>query len=160
MKFSSGDVCEIAGIPASSLDRWVLFELVDPENAGNGQGNWRRFNLSQCVALAAAARYRRLGAGFERVAGIVQFLSRLPIERLEAELEAGRVLPVPATMLGLTWLPGMLVEMPADIPESAAGLAQALDLRDVYSTVIKKAERIARRPRRRGPGRRRELLHH
>lgn len=145
MKLSAGIVCQIAGIPRSSLDRWVLFGLVEPENSGSGKGCHRLYSLSQCVAITAAAKYRAQGAAFERIAGIIQFLSSLPIEQLEAELNAGRTIPIPSTILGLDWLPGLMIEPPkCSVKEKS--LLKNLDMRTIYADVKRKVSRIDNRP--------------
>jgi len=132
----------------NTLDRWVGAGLVDPANAFAGHGRHRRYTLSQCVAVAAGARWRAEGAAPERVAGIIRFLSGLGTEWLEAEIEAGRTFPVPAAMLGASCLPGVMIEPPSDpsMGPGVAALVRRLDLAPLCREVKEKVARLSKRP--------------
>lgn len=156
-KLSSGDVAEIAGIPMNTLDRWVAAGLLGPANSGRGHGTHRRYGLVEALAVATGARYRAAGAGADRVAGVVKFLAGLTLERLEADLEAGRTFPVPAAMLGTDTIPGLMIEPPSDLAPGAAALMRRLDLVAILKHVKRKIAELSHRPAKKGRGRRRGL---
>ena len=60
---SSGDVCEIAGIPSATFDEWCRKGIVKPKAGGKGLGNHRRFTLMQTVAIALAVELRKAERG-------------------------------------------------------------------------------------------------
>src|SRR5262245_20701785 len=152
--FAASDVCRIADIHFSSLDRWVNAGWLQPANSGLGTGRHRVFSLTELVAVGVGVRYRAEGAGNDRVAGVVKFLAGLPIEHLEAHLERGETFVVPAALLGTAprpacWLPGMLIKPPYDDPEltpQALALMRRLDLKRIYDDVQRK---LAQGPKRR-----------
>jgi hypothetical protein len=146
---------EVAGVAAQTVRNWVALGLLRPAQPGTtGTGRGHRLNMAQVLALAAAAVHRELGADPGRVAGVVRLLAGMSVERLEAELAAGRTYPVPAALLGVEprpacWLPGMLVRPPADDPTltpAAAAMLKKLDLAPLWERVRRDAERLARRP--------------
>jgi MerR-like DNA binding protein len=149
MKLSSGDVCEIAGIPMNTLDRWVGAGFVGPENAFEGHGRHRTYTLEQCLAVAAAACYRAEGADPNRVAGIIRFVIACGIDWLEKEMAEGRTLPVPGAMLGSILLPGVMVEPIVNDPSNAPAtlaLMRRLDLKAIWEDVKRKVDQLSRRP--------------
>ena len=50
-KLTSGEVAKIAGVPVTTIVRWVRFGWIDPIVSGEGSGHKNRFSLSQCVLL-------------------------------------------------------------------------------------------------------------
>jgi hypothetical protein len=166
MRLASADICRLTGIPPNTLDRWVSDGLLRPAAApGPGRGGVRRqYTAGDALAVAAGVAYRRAGAGPDRVAGVVKFLAGYGIERLEADLAAGRTFPVPAALLqraaapegmpGELWLPGVMIAPPAWPTPGAAALARRLDLRAIYADVMRRIGELSRRPSRRERGRR------
>lgn len=142
MKLSSRQVCQITGITPRHLLRWVEFDFVKPQHADDPTGMKHLYTLSQCIAIATAWRYRDQGATFDRLVGLLQYLSNLPVERLEAELEDGRTFPVPSTMIGMDWIPGMMVSLPKGMPREARQLAKRLDMRPIVKDVMRKVDRL------------------
>jgi hypothetical protein len=162
---TAGDVCRIAGIHPNTLDRWVTAGLLDPANSGRGTGTHRLYSLAQCVAVAAGIRYRDEGAGPDRVFGIVRFLASLSLERLEAEIAAGRSFPVPDTLLGDAprpdcWLPGVMIEPPSESEMSpgAAALMRRVALPAIVESVKRKVAELSRRLAKRKRDRSRERV--
>jgi hypothetical protein len=158
MRFSSGDVAEIAGVNVQTVKRWVEAGLL-PKTA-TGQGHHRTYTMSDAIAVAAGALYRREGADPGRIQGVVKFLAGRPVEQLEADFAAGRTFPVPAVMLGADcWLPGVMIAPPTDseLTPGAKRLMQRLDLVVVVAAVKAKTEKLAARPRKPGRGRKRGL---
>lgn len=159
IRLTSGDVCEIAGVTLSMLDRWAAAWLVGKARGGEGHGFHRTYSPVEALAITAGNRWRMLGADPGRVAGVVRFVGRLSLEQLEAELTAGRTFPVPAVMVGELELPGVggiMVEPPLNSPgldPQARELMRKLDLGCCWSEVKRKIARLASRPgrRRRGP---------
>jgi len=144
---TSGDVCEIAGVPMNTLDRWVAAGHVGPAAAFEGHGRHRTYTLGQCVAVAAGARWRAEGASPERVGGIIRLIATLRIERIEAEIEAGRTLPMPGVLLGNDLIPGAMIAPPADaLSGGAADRLRRLDLAGVCEVVRAKVAELSRRP--------------
>lgn len=90
LKFTPSEVCQLAGIPAEHLERWIEMGLLD----GLNPRCRRRYSLSEVIAIAAGVLYRREGTTFDRCVGVASFLATLPVEHLEAELAAGRTFPV------------------------------------------------------------------
>jgi hypothetical protein len=108
---TSAELCEITGITPKSLDNWVRDGLLKPTNVpGMGRGGVRReFTVGDAVAVAVGMTYRKHGATPERVAGVVKFLAGLGLERLKAEIKLGNTFPVPGSLMGGDWIPGMMV---------------------------------------------------
>jgi hypothetical protein len=158
MRFSSGDVAEIAGVNVQTVKRWVEAGLL-PRTA-TGQGHHRTYTLADCIACAAGALYRREGADQGRIQGVVKFLAGRPLEQLESDFAQGYTFPVPAVMLGADcWLPGMMITPPADneLTPGAKRLLQRLDLVAIVARVKAKVKQLAARPRKKGKGRKRGL---
>lgn len=157
---TSGDVCEIAGIPLNTLDRWVTAGLLDPANSGRGHGRHRVYSIGEALAVAAGALYRREGADPGRVAGVVRLLASLGIERVEAEFDAGRTFPVPGALIGHAEIPGFMNEPPdpRTMSPGTAALMKRLDLVEVYAAVRRKVKALDRRPTRRTRGRKRATV--
>lgn len=144
VKFSSGEVCRIAGLHQNTLDRWVKLGWVSPVSGGTRRGDHRTYSLVQAVGVTAGARWRSERAQPDRVAGIVRYISGLDITHLEAELASGRTFPIPAAMLGVSWLPGMMIEPPATAGMGIHTelLIQRLDLKKIYEEVRREAAKI------------------
>jgi hypothetical protein len=163
VEFSSGDVSQVAKIPPGVFHTWLKAGLLGPTYASVvGHGNHRKFGISQLLAVAVGAAYRREGASLGRVAGVVRFLGGCQIEWIEAELAAGRTVPVPADFLReygveLILRPGIMValdEVCCDVP-GAKKLAAKLDMLTIYQNVKRGIEKLSRRPTKTGPGRKR-----
>jgi hypothetical protein len=158
MKFSSGDVAEIAGVNVQTVKRWVEAGLL-PKTAV-GQGHHRTYTIAECIAVAAGALYRREGADPGRIQGVVKFLAGRPLEQLEADFAVGLTFPVPAVMLGADcWLPGVMIAPPTDtaLSPGAKRLMERLDLVAVVAQVKAKVEKLTARPKKKGRGRKRGL---
>ena len=141
--FTAGDVCAVSGIAPKMLERWTLAGLVRPANNRRGKGRHRLYGLGDVVAVAAGIRSRDAGADYDRVPGIVRFLSGLGVTRLERELAAGRTFPVPGAMFGVTWMPGLMIEPPTgEMSPGAALLIHRLNLATIYADVRKKVEEL------------------
>lgn len=139
---SPGSLRRLTGIPQNTLARWCADGILRPVG-GKGRGNRRRFRIEDVIAAAAGVVYRREGADPGRVLGVVSLLASMPLERLEADLEAGRTFPVPGAMLGDSALPGFLIE-PPKVPPEAEGLMKRLDLAAIVRDVKNRLE-LARR---------------
>lgn len=50
--FTSGEVCELAGITQKTLDRWCEEEIVKPAKGGGVQGNPRKWTPMQTLGIA------------------------------------------------------------------------------------------------------------
>jgi hypothetical protein len=146
IRLTSGDVCEIAGIPMTTLDRWVAAGFVGPDDAFAGHGRHRAYTLTQCLAIAAGARWRDEGARPEPVGGVVRLVASLGIKRVEAEIKEGRTLPMPGVMIGSDLIPGMMIEPPEDVSDGVAARMKRLDLARVYGAVKEKIAELSRRP--------------
>jgi hypothetical protein len=158
MKFTSGDVAEIADTNVQSIKRWVASSLLS--RSSTGRGRHRTYTISDAIAAAAGALYRREGADQGRIQGVIKFLSSRPLEQLEADLAAGRSFPVPATMLGSDCcIPGVMIAPLADneLTPGAKRLLQRLDLVAIVARVKAKVKQLAARPRKKGKGRKRGL---
>jgi hypothetical protein len=131
--FTRKEVCEISSIPIECLRRWATLDSVVVK---------RHFNISECLAFAMAAQYQMQLAPLDRVNGIVQFISSLPLERLEAEMEAGRTFPVPASLHRVAWLPGIMIEPPSDASGNAKELMRRLDLVPIYNEVMARINKL------------------
>ncbi|MBM4073439.1 MAG: hypothetical protein FJ271_31625 [Planctomycetes bacterium] len=161
MTFSVRQSCFLASLSFATADRWVS-RWLSPVAGGIWKGNDRALSVGQCFALHVGSAYRREGADQDRVRGIVSFLGTVPVERLEAELEAGRSWPCPAGLIGAAprpsaWLPGLFTAPPSTTGcrPGVALLVHRLDLGVLYREF---RERIETMPvqRRRGRPRRRE----
>lgn len=144
IKLTTGAVSEISGLPVATLDSWVVSGRVGPACAFEGTGRHREWSLGQTLAVVAGAVYRAEGATPERVAGIVSFLAGLSLEKLEAELEAGRTFPVPGAMMGTNRLPGMMIPPPAAPSPGVLALMKRLDLAQLYADVMTKVSQLSK----------------
>jgi hypothetical protein len=133
----------LTGLSRRQLDWLLRYGAIEPALGRTGSGSHLQWDLIRTLALASAGAHLRLGAGWERAAGVARYLSTLTVERLEAELAAGRTLPVPATLMREAatqlealpkdwWLPGMLIEPPQDAPPAARELMRQLELPAMY----------------------------
>lgn len=138
-------ICAVAG---STLDRWAAKGNLAYTAGARERGDGRLYSKAQLFAAYVGTRYRKERANPDRVAGVVRYLSRLPLEKLEAELEAGRTWPVPEMLLGRVerptcWLPGMLVVPPlddTDLTPAMQEMMRRLDLKRLYREM---EERVA-----------------
>jgi len=146
LQLTSGDVCKVAGLVPNTLDRWAYAWMKGHAAGGEGHGRHRKYTLVETFALYAGARWRDEGAGWERIAGLVPFLARLPQERLEAEFEAGRTVPVLPHLFGALELPtgdtfgGMFVVPPdyPELPPAVRDLMQRVDLGRLWEATTRK----------------------
>lgn len=141
-----GQVLALTGLTRRQLDYLLRMGAIRSA-AGGGPGHYHRWDLMRVLALAAASRYLAFGASWDRAAGVARFLSGLTVERLEAELAAGRKFPVPSTLIlraaaldGLPdnfWLPGLLIEPPDDpsLTPAARAALKRLEVRQLYDEV-------------------------
>ena len=160
IKLSPDRVCEIAGIERSTLDHWVLLGFIAPQHRFSSRGDVSNcfFTVNQCLAIAVAIQYRNHGAVLARTVSVLQFLAKMHLEKIEAELQAGRTMPVPAEMHGRKLVPGMLIE-PPELTGSTKRLLDSVDLKPIYDDVMGKIDKLSsrksvgrlasRRPRRR-----------
>ena len=145
-RLSTADVCAIAGLPPSTVTRWIDEGVITPAAGGGRRGAERSWTPVQALALTAGAAYRAEGASPGRVAGVVRFLSGVRPEVLERDIAAGRTFPAPGVMLGAAWIPGLMVKPPVDDPglsPAARVLIHKLDLARLRERVL---EAIAGRP--------------
>jgi hypothetical protein len=152
LKFSEAEVCEIAGITPAALQSWIEIGFLGVPAALSFKPH-QQYTLSQCIAIAAGALYRREGAQFERCAGVATFLAGMPIERLEADLAAGRTFPVPVAMFGPLMssptLPGLMIEPPTTGDRKANSLMARLDLKKVFDDVMRRVNQPVNQKRKR-----------
>ena len=150
--FTNGDMVEVAGIPTSTLDRWLTAGLLGPQHTQrSGRGVHRTFTVVELLAVAAGVRWARAEAEPERVASVVRFIARLNLELIEANFAADRTFPVPAVMLQGFELPGTGgIFITPQIDGPAGKLFRELDLARCWEDV---KVRIATLPERRVRGR-------
>jgi hypothetical protein len=160
------EAARVSGVPVQSLRNWIVAGLIEPVQYGRAaSAKGHKLSLVQVLALTAGMRYRREGAGPERVAGIIHFLSRISLERLEAHLDKGETYTVPASLIQQAataeclserfWLPGMLIAPPLDDPALTPGalaLLKRLDLKLVYEEVQRLVDKLysSKSPKKRG----------
>jgi hypothetical protein len=129
--------CEVSGVNPQTLRNWVSAGVIEPAEAGTtGTGKGHRFSVMQVIAMCAGRAYWDEGADGPRCAATVRYLAGLTLEYLEAELADGRSFPVPGTMFGKSWMPGLLVTPPKS-PEIQS-LVKKLDLRNIKAEVLRK----------------------
>src|SRR4051794_15635342 len=89
---SSGDVCEIAGIPAPTLDEWCKKGVLTPVSGGDGHGSHRRFSLMQTVGIVLAVKLRQTkrGCALSFVRDVVEAFKGMPEQELLRAFEVGR----------------------------------------------------------------------
>lgn len=163
---SSGEVCEITGLPQNTLDRWCSGESVDlegpvvtpyqeakrpvvkPYQEASGRGTQRRFTVAQAVGLAFAAEWREWGAGWPLLEPLLRELMKLTEKQMLAAFAEGRT--------HILELPGNRLEKapPGNFPS-----AERLNLRRVYCKVQERIAELEERERSRPPkpGRKRAL---
>jgi DNA-binding transcriptional MerR regulator len=112
---TSGDVCEIAGLPHTTLDTWVREGLLCPGNNSEGRGRHRTYSFMDALAATIGSRHRDIGIPARWVAAIVRKVSRMSPDDLDRALANGTTLVVP---LPGTPDHGLLVEPPnKSLPE-------------------------------------------
>jgi hypothetical protein len=124
----SPELEELAPISKSTLDIWSRAHFTGSARGGGGFGSRRAYSPQQAFAVYAAMRWRAAGADPVRVGALVHFLGRIHPEHLEAELAAGRTLPVLPCLFGGVEVPtgGALFVAPAVTPEDGAGVGQLI----------------------------------
>jgi MerR HTH family regulatory protein len=148
MLFTAGDVSAITGVHPRVLERWVSEEgVLSPRNAERGgRGRHRLYSLGDVIAVAVGLRFREEGADPGRVREVVRFIAGLGVERLKRELDEGKTLPAPGPQLGVTWLPGLMLDpekdIPPDTPPEAKVLMRRLNVKPVYEAVMKKVAKL------------------
>jgi hypothetical protein len=139
---TTGDLASLTGVPANTIGYWAARRWVDPVNNGRGDGYTRIYSVMQALAAAAGAVWRREGADWPRVEGLVRFVSRMTQEYMEAEFAAGRTFPVPAILIGEEVLPGegllIMPQVDLGVSEGARRLQQALDLGAIWEDLKRK----------------------
>lgn len=153
---SSGEVCEIAGLPQSTLDRWCSGESVDlegpvvtPHQEASGKGSQRRFTVAQAVGLAFAAEWREWGAGWPLLEPLLRKLMELSEKDMLRAFAEGRT--------HLLELPGNRLEQP--VPVEFPG-KERCDLQRVYRKVKERITEIEQREKADPPKRgRKRALH-
>jgi hypothetical protein len=148
IKLSPDRVCEIAGIERSTLDHWVLLGFITPQHRFSARGDVSNcfFTVNQCLAVAVAIQYHNHGAVLARTVSVLQFLAKMHLEKIEAELQAGRTFPVPASLHGRKAVPGMLIE-PPEVTGSARQLMDAIDMKPIYHHVMGEIAKLANKGR-------------
>lgn len=147
---TSQQICTLTGIHPKQLDRWAAEGVLRPTmvKTGRARGGVRReYTLMDCVAVAVGIRWRDEGAGPERVAGVVKFLSGTSVEWLEGELNAGRTFPVSAAQMKHDWLPGMMIgldEVDPETPMRVKLLMRRVDAKPIYEKVKQQVEKLAK----------------
>jgi hypothetical protein len=93
--FTTGDVLEITGLPATTFDTWCHNgpnQIVKPIDGGTGTGNHRRFTLMQVVGIAVAAEQRKTdrSCALSYVALVVKAFGDMTEEWLRKKLDEGK----------------------------------------------------------------------
>lgn len=93
LQIASPDVCEIADIPMSTLQRWVTKGFVC--NVDRRDDVNRKYTLMQLLAVTYANRWRALG--IRQVGNIVKYVANMKPNDLMQALNEGRtfLFPVP-----------------------------------------------------------------
>lgn len=139
IQLSLGEVAEIAGIPLTTLDRWVSNGLVTPAHSGGGPGNHRRFNLVQAVAVVCGAAHRAVGLQGQWVEAVVRAVADLSLKQLDRALDAGETLVVP--LVGDEPPYGLLLP-----PTKKDEVTEQLTLDACLRRVLDGAAELAKRP--------------
>lgn len=112
---TSGEVCALAGIYQTLLDRWVTLGWITVEHVaeGRGQGH-RRFTPLQALALVYGAAYRRAGASVAWTKLVVEWVQSQDLYDLQFEItDPNMVLvPLPESLGG-----PQIVVLPGAVPE-------------------------------------------
>ena len=139
-------LAEWGGVPVMTVRDWVRAGLIAPVvTGGRGRGNASLFRPSAAVAVALGALYRREGADDFRVRGVVKFLAGTSMEEIERAVDDGLTMPVPASLMGVDWVPGLFVAPPLDDPDltpAARAMMERLDLKPVLEDVKRKLAAI------------------
>lgn len=95
---AAGEVCALAGIYQTLLDRWVTLGWIHPEHAAGGRGaGHRRFTTIQAIAIVYAAAYRRAGASVPWTQAVINWVQQQNLDNLKsmAQDSSLALLPLP-----------------------------------------------------------------
>jgi DNA-binding transcriptional MerR regulator len=70
--FTRGQIMELTGVDAKSLDYWAKLSVLQASGEGGGKGNHRRFSAPQVTLAAILLGLQKLGVGgnaFKEIAG-------------------------------------------------------------------------------------------
>jgi len=97
---TSGDVCELADIAQSTLDRWIKSGHLKPANNSRGTGVHRRFSIMEATAVAFGKQLRERKCSIEWTGQVVQFVANMSEADLIAAMGRGEtfLLPVPSDL--------------------------------------------------------------
>lgn len=139
---TTSEVCEVSGMPAHVLRRWIDAGVILPARSlGVGRGNGYEFTALAAVAVTYAHAFRTAGWGGGVPELLARWVLRLGMDRLEAEVAAGRTMLWPPS--GPTDAP--LTTAPPVDPATGAAVAGGLPcdlgacLRRVREKVLAKA---------------------
>jgi DNA-binding transcriptional MerR regulator len=137
MRFTSGEICQIAGIAQSTLDRWVNNELVIPRNNGEGTGVHRTYSLEDAIAISFGQSYRELECGHDVVATIIRYVSNLSQAEIKEHFDKGETILVPVAGYAHWYEPKYMIR-----DEKSRKIFTALDFELCFDRVLRMAEEI------------------
>ena len=105
---TSGQMCQLLGIPFPTLDSWVRMGTIKPMVPAEGTGNQRRFSQTQCLAISLS-RWMKHEKGYsQQTAGnVLEALLTYSDDELQRQFDEGRTFLL---LVGQNCMPWLVLE--------------------------------------------------